>query len=423
MKFFTIVKREFLTRVRTKGFLVFTFGLPLVFAGFLFMEYRIVIASQNVSTNLAVVDLSQQLYPSLAEALDTKLDNGHGAFQVRQVEATAATLPAVELQLRAQVLDRQLDGYLVIPADVLSSRAAAYHARNTAAVSVRESLQSRLREAVTRARMVAAGIPAGQIAGIVGDFSLNQLKVTQTGESKDNGETAAVAIALVFILYLFLLLYGVVVMKAITEEKTTRISEVLLAAVDPFSLMLGKIVGVVATALAQIVVWAVCLLLVGVYGVAMARAAGVDFSQYVPHLAIWLLVCFVIFFLLGFLLYASIYAAIGAVVSSDQEAQQSQMPLTMVLVAALYLAFLVMANPTGTLSLVLSLIPFFSPVLMVVRVAVSNPPLWQVLLAMALCLGTFLACTKITAKVYRVGILMTGKRPTLPELLRWLKYA
>ncbi|HVA62875.1 MAG TPA: ABC transporter permease [Terriglobales bacterium] len=424
MKLLTIIKREFLSRVRTKGFLFFTFGIPVIAAGFLFLEYRIVQASQNVSSNLAVVDLSQQLYPALAQALDTKLDNGEAAFHVHQVAATAATLPAVEAQLRQQVLAKQEDGYLIIPADVLTSHTAQYHARNAAAVAVRESLQAHLREAVTRARMAAAGIPTSQIAGIVsGGFSLNQLKVTKTGDSTDNGETAVVAMVLVFVLYLFLLLYGVVVMKAVTEEKTTRISEVLLAAVDPFALMLGKILGVVATALAQLAVWAATLLLVGVYGVAMARAAGADFTQYVPHLPAWLLVCFVIFFLLGFLLYASLYAAIGAVVSSDQEAQQTQMPLTMVLVAAIYLAFLVMASPSSTLSVALSLFPFFAPVLMVVRVAVSNPPVWQVLLAMALCLATFLGCTKVTAKIYRVDILMTGKRPNLPELLRWLKYA
>lgn len=424
MKLLTIIKREFLSRVRTKGFLFFTFGIPVIAAAFLFLEYRIVLASQNVSANIAVVDLSQQFYPALAQALDTKLENGEAAFHVRQVAATAATLPAVEARLRRQVLAKQEDGYLIIPADVLTSRTAQYHARNAAAVAVRESLQAHLREAVTRARMAAAGIPASQIAGIVsGGFRLDQLRVAQAGDSADNGETAAVAIGLVLVLYLFLLLYGVVVMKAVTEEKTTRISEVLLAAVDPFSLMLGKILGVVATALAQLAVWAATLLLVAVYGVAMARAAGADFSRYVPHLPAWLLLCFVVFFLLGFLLYASLYAAIGAVVSSDQEAQQTQMPLTMVLVAALYLSFLVMANPSSTLSVALSLFPFFAPVLMVVRVAVSHPPLWQVLLAMALCLATFLACTKVTAKIYRVGILMTGKRPNLPELLRWLKYA
>lgn len=423
MKILTVIKREYLTRVRTKGFVVFTLLIPIIAAGFLFLEYQIAIASKNVSANLAIVDLTGQVYPTLAEALMHPADTGQKGFEVRPVAATVATLPGVEAQLRAEVLNKQLDGYLVIPEDGLASRTATYHARNAAAVTVRETLQESLGRAVNRARMTSAGIPANEVADIVGTFHLDQLKVSAAGDTADNGQTAVAAMILVFILYVCLLLYGIVVMKAITEEKTTRISEVLLAAVDPFSLMLGKILGVVAVALTQLIAWGMCLAAVAIYGLGMAKAAGTDLSKYVPQLSPWLFVSFFVFFLLGFLLYSSLYGAIGAVVSNDQEAQQTQMPLTMLLVVSLYVAFLVMSAPTSTLSVVLSLIPFFSPILMVVRVAVSNPPLWQVLLAMVLCLGTFLACTKLTAKVYRIGILMTGKRPSLPELLRWLKYA
>ncbi|MGH2347222.1 MAG: ABC transporter permease, partial [Chloroflexota bacterium] len=215
----------------------------------------------------------------------------------------------------------------------------------------------------------------------------------------------------------------VVVLKSVTGEKTSRISEVLLSAVHPFTLMLGKILGVAATALVQAVIWGVCLALAGAYGAILAHAAGADISQYIPHVPPSLYVAFVFFFVLGFLLYASLYAAIGAMVSSDQEAQQTQMPLTMLLVVGAYLAFLVMANPSSTSSVVLSLIPFFAPILMLMRIAVSNPPAWQIAASLLLLLGTFLFFTRITAKIYRVGILMTGKRPTLPELLRWLRYA
>ncbi|HXE30940.1 MAG TPA: ABC transporter permease [Terriglobales bacterium] len=417
IKLFCIVKRELLSRVRTKGFLVFTLLIPLVAAGFLFMEYKIVQASKNVSSTVAVVDLSQKIYPELGR----QQGDDAALLHFTEAPATAATLPRVERQLRAQVLDKQIDGYLVVPADVLTTRAADYHVLNAAAIT--NKLESALRQAVNRARMEAAGISPDQVAALTGDFNLNEIRVSKTGDQADSGQTMGVAIALTMVLYVFLLMYGVVVMKSVTEEKTTRISEVLLSSVDAFSLMLGKILGVIATALAQLVIWGVCLGLVSVYGLGMAKAAGTDLSKYIPHVSPWLYVCFVIFFLLGFLEYASVYAAIGAVVSSDQEAQQTQMPLAMLLVAAIYLSFLVMQNPSSLLSVVLSLIPFFAPVLMVTRVAVSSPPVWQVALSMALCLGTFLGLTQVTAKIYRVGILMTGKRPNLPELLRWLKYA
>lgn len=423
MKIWTIIKRELMTRVRTRGFVVFTVLIPVIAGGFLFMEFKIIQASQHVGATIAVVDLSHQIYPGLQQSLQASTGASEAQLKLSEVEATPATLGAVEASLRQRVLSKDVDGYLIIPADVLNGRTADFHARNAANVGVNEALESRLRAAVNRAHMLAAGIPPSQLAAMAGDFNLHESKVSKAGDSADNGQTAVVAVALVFILYMFLLLYGVVVMRSVTEEKTTRVSEVLLSSVDAFSLMMGKILGVVFTALAQFAVWGVCLALAATYGVAMAEASGANVSQYIPHVSPWLYVCFFIFFFLGFLLYSSIYAAIGAMVSSEQEAQQTQMPLTLVLVAALYLAFLVMATPSSLLSVVLSLIPFFAPVLMVVRVAVSSPPAWQVILAMVLCAGTFLLCTKITAKVYRVGILMTGKRPTLPELMRWLRYA
>jgi ABC-2 type transport system permease protein len=417
MKLTTLIHREYITRARTKGFLVFTFIVPLLMAGFLFMEFKIIDAGKKVHTSIAVMDLSHQLYPALTQVLDSK------QFTLRPVETGGGDVAAAENRLRQEVLDHDEDGYLVIPADVVTSRHAEYHARNTAALSVNAGLQSHLRQAVNQVRMQAAGISASQIAAMNGDFDLREVKINAQGDSRDNGSTAMTAMALVLVLYVALLIWGVTVMRAVTEEKTTRISEVLLASVDPFTLMLGKILGIVTVAFTQFGVWALALGLASAYALTMAHAAGTPIGQYIPSVGAWLMVVFVVFFLLGFLLYASIYAAIGSMVSSDQEAQQTQLPLTMILLAALYLAFLVMASPTTPLSVALSMIPFFAPVCMVMRVAVSNPPVWQVLVSAVLCLGTFLLFTKITAKIYRVGILMTGKRPNLPELLRWIKFA
>ncbi|MGH9467530.1 MAG: ABC transporter permease [Terriglobales bacterium] len=423
MKFLTIIHRELLTRVRTKGFLIFTIGMPVLLGGFFFLEYAIINASQHVASKVAVVDLSQRVLPALESASAGRATNG-SRVTFLPVSATAASLPAVEAQLRAQVLAQKLDGYLVIPADVLTSRSAAFHAHNSAAFTVNQDVSHSVENAVDQVLLVRAGVPQTEIQNVMGgSFHLEELKITAQGEHKDTGSGAILAIALTVILYMCLLIYGIVTMRAVTEEKTSRVSEVLLAAVDPFSLMMGKILGVAGTALSQLVVWGVCLALFAVYGIAMAQAGGQNWKQYVPHNAAWVYICFVLFFIFGFLLYASIYAAIGAMVSSEQEAQQTNMPLTLILVVCIYLAFLVMASPNSTLSVVLSLIPFFAPMLMLMRVAVSSPPLWQVLLAMALCIATFLACTRLTAKIYRVGILMTGKRPNLAELRRWLKYS
>lgn len=423
MKLLTVIKRELLTRVRTRGFIIFTILIPVLGGGFLFMEYAIISASNRVATSVAVVDLSHQIYPALDQVLSSHTANGKPLYQLTSIEATSATDAVVEEHLRTEVLARKYDSFLVIPADVMTSRKATFHVRNAANFTAAVTLQDALRSAINRVAMAAAGMPAAEIQAMSADVDLNQIKVNATGDKTDNARTAIMAGIMVFALYIFLIMYGVVVLKSVTEEKTSRISEVLLSAVHPFTLMLGKILGVAATALVQAVIWGVCLALAGAYGALVAHAAGADISQYIPHVPAGMYVAFVLFFVLGFLLYASLYAAIGAMVSSDQEAQQTQMPLTMLLVVAAYLAFLVMASPTSTTSVVLSLIPFFAPVLMLMRIAVSNPPLWQIAASLLLLLGTFLFFTRITAKIYRVGILMTGKRPTLAELLRWMKYA
>ena len=422
MKLLIVARREWTVRVRTRGFIAFTLGIPVLAAGFLFLEYRIVQAGRSASGHIAVVDLSRQVYPQLVQE-NARPGGGQPALRLQLADATPATLPAVEARLRRQVLDRALDGYLVIPAGVLATGRADYHTRNAAAVAVRANLLAQLRAAVSRARMAADGLSPGQIAALSGGVRLRQFQVSARGGRTDNRSAATVAMALAVILYVFLLLYGVVVMRSVTEEKTTRISEVLLAAVDPFSLMMGKILGVVSVALTQLLIWAVVLVLAAGNGAFTSRVVGVNLAAAMPRIPGALIASSMLFFLLGFLLYASLYAAIGAIVSSDQEAQQTQVPLTMLLVLSVYLAFMVMNNPGSPLSVTLSLVPFFAPILMVVRLAVSHPPLWQVGLAMLLCALTFLGFTQVTAKLYRVGILMTGKRPSLPELLRWLRHA
>lgn len=422
MKILTVIHRELLTRVRTKGFLVITFGFPLLLAAFGLFEYAIINASQHAAGTVAVVDLSQQVLPALETTAAAPAGPG-AQLTLEPVTATAATLPAVQQHLRSEALDKKIDGYLVIPADVLSSRTAQYHTRNSAALAVNQELSQRLERAVNQTALLHAGVSAAQIKGLMGSFQLDELRITAQGDRSDNHASIVVPIALVIVLYLFLLIYGVVTMRAVTEEKTSRVSEVLLSAVDPFSLMMGKILGIAATGLTQFAVWGLCLALFAGYALTVAKAGGANLAQYLPHNAAALFLAVVIFFVLGYLLYASIYAAIGALVSSEQEAQQTQMPLSMLLVVAIWLAFLVMANPASPLSVVLSLIPFLAPILMVMRIAVSNPPLWQVLLSMALVAASFWSCTLLTAKIYRVGILMTGKRPNLAELRRWLKYS
>ncbi len=205
----------------------------------------------------------------------------------------------------------------------------------------------------------------------------------------------------------------------VMEEKQSRIIEVLLSSVRPFQLMLGKLVGIGLVALTQYLIWGTFAVLISV--VAAAQAMTVSSVSF-PKIPVSLMIFFVLYFLMGYFLYATLYAMIGAIVSNEEDGQQMQMPITMTIVIPVAISSIVMRNPDSLSSIVLSLIPFFSPVLMFMRITIQQPPWWQIALSFVLLLSTIFGAIWLAAKIYRVGVLMYGKRPTLPELVKWLKY-
>ncbi|MGH9536001.1 MAG: ABC transporter permease, partial [Terriglobales bacterium] len=394
-----VAKREYVQRVRTKGFVIFTLLLPAIAAGYIFFVIAVSKSGANQPAHLAVVDLSGQVLPALRNELNDKLPSGKRQFRLDGVAASATTLPAVEVQLHRQVLSGRYTGYLVIPTDVLQSNRAEYHAKNVANFNLIGTLQHGLESAVSRVRLRAAGVAAGQLPQFFASFHLTDLKVTTAGENHDAGGTVALGYILGGLLYAVLLGYGMTFMRSVVEEKTNRVAEVVLASVDAFGLLMGKIIGVASAALTQALIWAICLGIFVAYAGAASLAAGQgSWLKDVPHLGPMIYVSFVLFFVLGFLVYASLYAAVGAIVSSEQEAQQSQMPITLLLIAALFLGFTILTTPNSTLAIVLSEIPFFAPVLMMMRIPIANPPLWQIVLSWVLCGLAVWLIMKVTAR-------------------------
>jgi ABC-2 type transport system permease protein len=208
----------------------------------------------------------------------------------------------------------------------------------------------------------------------------------------------------------------------VLEEKSTRIIEILASSVKPSHLLSGKILGVAAVGLTQYLIWALTAALVSGYGAAVGSVFRPGASAPSFHLPASFLVYPLIFFLAGYFLYASLYAALGAMVSSEEELQQVQLPVTMLLVVCVILSPIIMRDPNSPLAVTLTMIPLFSPILMVFRITVQTPPFWQIALSLALCVLTTAGVVQLSAKIYRVGILMYGKRPSLVELLRWLRY-
>jgi ABC-2 type transport system permease protein len=218
------------------------------------------------------------------------------------------------------------------------------------------------------------------------------------------------------ILYMTILLYGVSVQRSVLEDKSSRIVEVLLSSTRPFHLLLGKVLGVAGVGLTQYAIWGAVAMVASAY-VRTTSPALANFTAIPPGA----LVYFAVYFLLGYLLYAALFAATGSMVNSDQEAQQLQWPVTMLLVVPIIFMQGMFRDPDSTTSVVMSLIPFFSPILMMLRINLHTPPAWQIGLSIVILVLSVLAVTAIAARIFRVGILMYGKRPTLPELMRWVR--
>jgi ABC-2 type transport system permease protein len=421
LKLWLIVKREYLTRVRSKTFLWTTIGLPLVSVGLL--AFVVFASTLRVTHTLRIVilDRSGHLGTAVARDLDGKLPDGRPVFDVARIIESPPS--AVEARLRREVEQGRLDGYLVVPKGVLSGQQAAeFYVHNSGLLTLTSPLSRAVSDAAIAERLDRRGVKVAHVRQIVRGVGLKMIKVSRRGETVERGQILVTAIVVGMLLYVTLIAYGMTTMRSIIEEKSTRIIEILIASVRPFYLMAGKILGVAGVALTQYLIWAVAGAIIAAYGGAMAGILRPGASLPPFHWSSALAIYAVVFFLAGYLLYASVYAAIGAIVSTEQDAQQIQLPVTLVIVISFLLFNLILKNPNSRLAVTLSMIPFLSPILMVLRIAVERPPFWQIAASLGLSLAATLAVVIVSARIYRVGVLMYGKRPSLVEVFRWLRY-
>jgi ABC-2 type transport system permease protein len=416
-----IIKREYLTAVKTKAFLITTILLPLVGIGFFLLIMFLVNHQPTRTFRLAIIDNAGGLASSISQGLDAKLPDGEPEFTaVRSIERPAS-VDRVEDELRSQINSGSLDAFLLVPQDL--SQPVQLHTRNPGDFALQEPLRAALNRALILSRLHARGIQVDNASDITRSADLEFIKVTKSGETVERGQSVGIAIALVLLLYMSLLIYGIIMMRSVLEEKTTRTMEVLISSVTPFDLLTGKILGVAATAFTQLLIWIVSLLLLLSYGAAVASTMGPHSPLAGVHIPGALILYAVIFFVGGYFLYSAMYAAIGAACSSEHDAQQLQWIATAPLVFTMCIYSLVLSDPSSTMSIVLSEVPFFAPVLMPLRISLQTPPFWQVALSIVLLFSTTIGAIYASAKVYRIGVLMYGKRPSLPELTRWLRYS
>jgi ABC-2 type transport system permease protein len=424
-KVWLVVQREYLTRVRTKSFILSTVALPLITIGL--FAFPLVMAKRRSTETLkiAILDEAGGMASTVAQGLGEKDRDARqpSVEVVRHWERLEPPETAkIRQELRAQVEQGSLDGFLLVPADVLQGASASFYTKNAGDRFLAGPIRRALSDAAIARRLKDRGVRVENLRELVRGVPITLVKVTQQGEVEEKGQTLATAMVLILVLYVTLLVYGLATMRSVLEEKTTRIVEILVSSLQPFELLAGKMLGVAAVGFTQYLIWALSGALLTGLGPALVSTLNPAASPLRLELPVATLVYLLIFYLAGYFLYSALYAAAGAIVSSEEEAQQVQMPMTLLIVASLMLFTVIMNDPNSTASVVLSLIPFFSPILMVLRIAVQPPPFWQIALAILLTFGTAAGIVYISARIYRVGILMYGKRPSLVEVVRWLRY-
>ncbi|HKY31480.1 MAG TPA: ABC transporter permease [Candidatus Polarisedimenticolia bacterium] len=405
-----IARREFLETARNRWFVVGTLAFPALLFILMFLP-ALLIRSGGSGTRCVVVDETGALFAPLKEAIQA--DQRLEGFELADEPPGER---AVE-RLRAGIGTGH-DAVLHLPEGIFTGEPATFYARGVSIAS--ERLDRILTGVATRVRLAREGLDPDTIAASMQWVEVKAWQVGEGGELKERQWFAiyAVTMGFVMILYFTIAMYGVTILNSTVQEKSSRVMEVLLASTTPFHLMTGKLLGKGGAALTQLGVWTVTGFALSLSGGSFTTLRGVDFAEVVaPSVFAW----FIVFFLLGFFTMASLYAAAGSTCNTPEEATQFQFPVVMPLLASLLLSFMVIFHPDRALGTALSFVPYLSPILMFVRILVRTPPLWQILAAVAINVATILATTWMAARIYRTGVLMYGKRPTIPELLRWVR--
>jgi ABC-2 type transport system permease protein len=421
-KIWLVIKREYLTRVRTKGFIISTVALPLLSVGIFAFTLAMATRKADHPIRISILDNLGNLAPQIMLGLKDKLPDGRPLYRLVRTWDRPESATIAHQELTNQVRDGQLDGFLEVPKGILNGDEATLHTRNTNDFQTIRTMSRALNNAIIARRLSDRGVHIGNLNEVLHGVELTLVKVTKTGESTETGQSILVQVSIVMILYITLVVYGMITMRSVLEEKTSRIVEILASSIKPTYLLTGKIVGVAGVAMTQYLIWTGTAAFVSAYGAAVGSAFRPGATAPSFHLPAAYLVYSLLYFLVGYFLYASLYAALGSMASSDEDLQQVQMPVTLILVACMVLFPIIQRAPNSPLAVALTMIPFTSPILMVCRITVQTPPFWQIALSLAICVATTAGIIQISAKIYRVGILMYGKRPSLVELLRWLRY-
>jgi ABC-2 type transport system permease protein len=423
-----VFRREYLERVRSKWFLVGTLLGPVFFA--MITVAPILISSKtNASTDLANVTIIDATGSGMGERVAGALRQRFPlspAPQVRSVDA--ASIGPEEDRAMLAVRDKETRGYLVLDSSTVAGTSARYAGRNAGSIGDVEQISSVVRQQVLAQRLTSEGIDAKRVAALTGArLEVRTERIGDNGREKGSGLGAALfGYVIALLLYMMIVLYGQTVLRGVMEEKTTRVAEVVVSSVDTDTLLAGKIFGIGLVAVTQVLAWVALSIALMVYGAPLLEkklGAGALMANALPSVSMSTLGALLLFFVLGFIFYAALFAAIGAMVNSQEDVQQASMPVMLLLISTVIFMTPITTNPGSALARTMSLLPFSAPILMPLRMTLVPVPWYEVAGSLAGVAVACLAAIWVSARIYRVGLLMYGKRPTFGELARWVRHA
>ena len=436
-----VFRREYLERVRSRWFLIGTLLGPVFFA--MITVVPVLISSRTrTSADLANVAILDATSSGLGERLAAGLRARFPLSPAPQVRPVAPlSLPREEDRAVRDVQDRLIRGFLVLDSGTVAGRSARYAGRNASSLADVENLTGVVRQQVLAQRLAAEGIDARRVVALTGSrLQVATEKIGDNGREKGSGMGNVIfGYVVALLLYMMIVIYGQTILRGVMEEKTTRVAEVVVSSVSTDTLLAGKIVGVGLVAITQVLAWIALSLTFAVYALPqlLLRYGAVDaagggggsapsmgaLAAALPSLSLGTAVALLAFFVLGFIFYASLFAAVGAMVNNQEDVQQAQMPVMLLLVSSVIFMTPIMTNPGSGLARTMSLIPFSAPILMPLRMTLVAVPWWELAGSLG---GVALACLLaiwLSARIYRVGLLMYGKRPSLAEVARWVRHA
>ena len=435
-KVFVVVRREFVERVRTKAFLIGTFLGPLLMV-FLMVMPALMMSGGTRTQRIAIVDATTDGVGARVESqLMAQTFTADGdtlpRYDLTRVAVEPVRIEAVRDSLVALTGFSQSDhpgsfaGVLVVSDATVIEGRASYFGANVGSLETMGRLEGSIAQAVRTARLERAGVDPAVVATAMAGTRMTTTKVEEGRATGESGEASFIlAYVMGFILYLAIILYGQQTATSVIEEKSSRIMEVLASSLKPFQMLMGKILGIGAVGLVQLGIWAGVAYVASSQRGRIAGLFGVDPAAMqampIPSFPLDLFAVFLLYFVLGFLLYGALFAAIGSMVNAVQEVQQVMMPVMLLVVFGFFGVFAVIKDPNAGIGLTMSFIPFFAPFVMPVRWSMASVPVSQLLISLALMVVGLLAVAWFAGRIYRTGILMYGKKPSLRELLHWIK--